>query len=193
MVWHVRCSTGMTQKNHVMAEKWKVVPGFPDYEVSTLGRLRSIRRRRGVKLRVAKGWVVRKPGYPMAIKVGLRRDGRTFEFRLHRLILMTFVGPCPKGMEACHNDGNPLNNRLENLRWDTHSANMQDCIRHGKKRKPPVHYGERHPNTVLTTADVKAIRSTPIVHGARIRLARIFGVSLPTICRILRREVWRHV
>ena len=35
-------------------------------------------------------------------------------------------------MEGCHNDGNPLNNRLENLRWDTHLENCRDTIRHGR-------------------------------------------------------------
>lgn len=51
---------------------------------------------------------------------------------VHRMVLETFVGPCPEGLEACHNDGNPLNNRLDNLRWDTKSANAQDTLQHGR-------------------------------------------------------------
>jgi hypothetical protein len=34
-------------------------------------------------------------------------------------------------MEVCHNDGNEVNDRLENLRWDTHLENMRDLLRHG--------------------------------------------------------------
>lgn len=42
-----------------------------------------------------------------------------------------FVGPCPEGMEVCHNNGDCTDNRLENLRYDTKSANMLDRVRHG--------------------------------------------------------------
>ena len=48
---------------------------------------------------------------------------------VHRLVLLAFVGPCPEGKEACHNDGNQRNNRLDNLRWDTPKANAADRIR----------------------------------------------------------------
>lgn len=45
-------------------------------------------------------------------------------------VLTAFVGPCPEGMECCHWDGNPLNNHILNLRWDTHQGNMKDMVRH---------------------------------------------------------------
>ena len=48
---------------------------------------------------------------------------------VHRLVLEAFVGPCPDGMECCHYNDIPDDNRLENLRWDTHHANLQDQIR----------------------------------------------------------------
>jgi len=35
-------------------------------------------------------------------------------------------------MQCCHNDGNPANNRVENLRWDTVSSNANDRVRHGR-------------------------------------------------------------
>jgi hypothetical protein len=44
---------------------------------------------------------------------------------------MGFVGPAPEGMEGCHYNGDPTDNRLENLRWDTRKANVADAIRHG--------------------------------------------------------------
>ncbi len=50
---------------------------------------------------------------------------------VHVLVLTAFRGHCPAGMEGCHNDGDPKNNRLSNLRWDTHSANQKDGFRHG--------------------------------------------------------------
>lgn len=50
---------------------------------------------------------------------------------VHRLVLEAFVGPCPEGMEGCHGDGDPTNNSLGNLRWDTATSNQLDKVRHG--------------------------------------------------------------
>jgi hypothetical protein len=63
--------------------------------------------------------------------VNLKRVGSQSQRAVHRLVLEAFVGPCPPGMEGCHNDGDQLNNRLDNLRWDTPSNNKLDSVRHG--------------------------------------------------------------
>jgi hypothetical protein len=63
--------------------------------------------------------------------VNLQLAGEGHAERVHRLVLLAFVGPCPKGMEACHWDDNPGNNHLSNLRWDTSLANKRDMARNG--------------------------------------------------------------
>ncbi len=55
-------------------------------------------------------------GYPT---VNLSRSGTKAARRIHRLVLEAFVGPCPEGMVACHNDGSRTNNDLANLRFDS--------------------------------------------------------------------------
>jgi len=50
---------------------------------------------------------------------------------VHRLVLEAFVGICPGGMQCAHNDGDPSNNNLSNLRWDTPLNNSRDKIVHG--------------------------------------------------------------
>lgn len=65
------------------------------------------------------------------LSVSLRRNGKLTTQQIGHWMLLAFVGPRPVGCEACHNNGNPLDNRLVNLRWDTVSANMIDRIRHG--------------------------------------------------------------
>ena len=103
------------------------------YEVSDIGRVRStpriIERRDGKPLtirgRILKSWTKRS-GH---IEVNL---GSNNPRRVHRLVLEAFVGPNPAGMMGCHNDGNPGNNRLDNLRWDTGSENSLDTVRHGR-------------------------------------------------------------
>lgn len=48
----------------------------------------------------------------------------------HQIILETFIGLCPKGMETCHNNGIKMDNRLKNLRWDTRKSNGIDRRNH---------------------------------------------------------------
>lgn len=64
--------------------------------------------------------------------VMLSRGGVQIRFHIHRLVLFAFVGEPEVGMECCHNDGDPANNALTNLRWDTPSANSYDTVRHGR-------------------------------------------------------------
>ena len=59
-------------------------------------------------------------------------SGKTQTMLVSGLVLEAFVGPRPKGYDACHADDNPLDDRLVNLRWDTHSENMMDVIRQGR-------------------------------------------------------------
>ena len=117
-------------------EVWKPIPGFDGaYEVSDWGRVRSIDRiittKAGTKQR-RQGRVLTPTantgGY---LKVGLGRLGRAKTLQVHRLVLEAFVGPCPEGHECCHNDGDPTNNNLSNLRWDTPSGNALDSVLHG--------------------------------------------------------------
>lgn len=179
-------------------EVWRPIEGFDLYDVSNLGRVRSKSRsyergewrhgrRQVVNLpdRILRGWIKQQNDQASSVQVALRCDGRTHEKRVHRLVLTAFLGPPPPGQEGCHNDGDPTNNRLSNLRWDTHAANVADSVRHGTKTAPPRFTGERHANHKLSDAAVATIRATPILRGAKARLAREHGVSQQTIGGIL--------
>lgn len=123
----------------MQGEVWKAIPGAPAYEASNMGRVRSIdrvvtqRHEYGMMiLRKLRGRVMR------SVKVGagyrgvsMRIDGKARRELIHRIVLMAFVGPEPANMQGCHNDGNPANNALSNLRWDTIPSNMADKKSHG--------------------------------------------------------------
>lgn len=182
-----------------MIESWRTVPGFPLYEVSHLGRVRSLRRthigkhwKSGKAMRIAaggrvlKGTTARADGYRQVLL------GRGAPRLVHRLVLIAFVGPCPQGMEGCHYDGDPKTNELSNLRWDTRAANIDDAKRHGTFRfnHGIVRVGTEHPSARLTEDDVRAIRKTPLhTPGLSIK----YGVSVASIYKIRRRKVWKHV
>lgn len=106
------------------------------YEVSNQGRIRSVRRKGSVG-RILKP-VKRRDG---RLRVSLSSQGVVKDFLLHRVVLMTFVGPCPEGFEACHWDDNPENNALENLRWASHEDNIEDKRRNGRLRGQPKNSG----------------------------------------------------
>ena len=174
-------------------EIWKPIRDFARYEASSLGRIRSIdhvafdgSRRSG---RILKSAVTLSScGKVSRLHLNLRRDGKSFSKFVHRLVLETFVGPCPENMEGCHNDGNPRNNRLSNLRWDTHEANRADMLLHGTTTKPPVHRGEAHPQATLSDEQVAEIRSAVYERGIYSSLARRYGVAPITIRRLYKGE-----
>jgi hypothetical protein len=110
----------------------KEVPGFPGYRVTPDGRVWTCWLR-GRWPRMTDRWRAIRPatsdqGY---LNLHLFRSGHSQCCRVHRLVLEVFVGPCPKGMQCRHLDGNPANNRLENLCWGTRVENAADKRRHG--------------------------------------------------------------
>jgi hypothetical protein len=112
------------------AEIWRPVVGYEGiYEVSDLGRVQSLDRIDAIGRR-RQGQILR--GCGTYLGISLCRDGVKSRFLIHRLVLETFVGPCPLGMECCHFNDDKHDNRLTNLRWDTPSANQYDKVRNGR-------------------------------------------------------------
>lgn len=142
-----------------VSERWKPVMGFHDiYEVSDHGRVRSLDRtgwdrlgrKRTFHGRVLAAALSRRH---KRLYVALCMDGRQCTQMVHRLVLTAFVGPCPPGLEGCHSNGIATDNRLVNLRWDTHEANIQDLVRHGMHPKRqrtvcPLHHRLVPPNLI---------------------------------------------
>lgn len=113
-----------------------------------------------------------------------------------RLVLEAFVGPCPPGMECCHNDDNPTNNTLGNLRWGTHSDNMRDAYRNGHKARNWGGEGESHGRAKLTSDQVVDARRRHEMDPKRwngVVLARELGVSHVAMYKILSRKTYRSV
>ena len=124
-----------------MKERWKPVRDFEGlYEVSDRGRFRSlvrqvitvtgqVRNYRGKFLQP----VSHLSGY---LTVACCVGGTMTKTYLHRLVLETFVGPCPSGEECSHLDGNKTNNCLENLKWSTRAENcLHDSLNSSNKNK----------------------------------------------------------
>jgi len=99
---------------------------------------------------------------------------------VHRLVAAAFIGPCPPGQEVLHDDDNPANNALNNLKYGTHRKNQGDMAARGRSKQ-----GEVHGASVLTNADAASIRRN-WEHGERVTdLAIRFGTSKAVISRII--------
>jgi len=112
-------------------EVWKPIAGWPNYEVSDLGRVRSLPRER------ARGGILKPQrdsgGYQ---KVALSRPGQVRRFRVHKLVAEAFIGPCPPGEEARHLNDVKDDNRAANLAYGTRRDNGRDAVENGVHRRP---------------------------------------------------------
>lgn len=180
-------------------EEWRDIPGCEGfYQASDQGRIRSVARviyvlnpfgelgERRFRSKILKASPA-KNGYRI---VTFTRPGekRRYEY-VHRLVALTFIGPCPEGKEVCHKDGVRVNNQLDNLRYDTRSNNALDRHLHGTMNQTR---GEEHYFAKLTVEDVKWIRRHSGVYTHR-QMAFMFGVGHGTIGNVIRRVQWRHV
>jgi len=178
-----------------MAEIWKPVPGFGGYyEASSIGRIRSIDR--VVVKRHCSGKIIQQKYAGRLLKpcktddlghmgVHLGVDGRKINVSVHRMVLFAFVGEPSDGQEACHNNGNASDNRIGNLRWDTHKSNNGDRIIHGTYA-----LGENHAMAKLTEVQVVEIRKSWTGYAD---VCRRYGISKTQAHRIRKGDSWRHV
>jgi len=98
---------------------------------------------------------------------------------------MAFHGLRPNGQLVRHLDGNPKNNRAENLAWGTSLDNEADKARHGRNLE-----GVRHHRAKLTEADVINIRSSS---NTGKKMARYYEVSESLISSVRKGKLWKHI
>jgi hypothetical protein len=172
-------------------EIWKPIPGWEGYySASSYGRVRSetrdIPHPRNPTIMTTKKGLVLSP----KIKNGgyhgycFSRDSKNTHVSGHRVICAAFHGAPKPGMHAAHNDGNPGNNRPDNLRWATPQQNFSDRQFHGTL---PIR--SRNPNARLTQDQVNEIRARR--GPSRAKLAAEFGVSPSQIGNIQSGRSWQ--
>lgn len=172
--------------DHITVE-YRDIPDFPGYRAGSDGSVWSCRafRRGGF----TSEWRRLKPHTSRSghLYLTLCNDSRHV-VTVHTLILTTFIGPCPPGLECCHDDGNPANNALTNLRWDTPKANAEDRKRHGRQ---PV--GAAVNGAKLTEDQVRSIRMRFADGEKAPDIAHLYKVRVGTIRFILAGKTWKHV
>lgn len=167
-------------------EIWKDIPGFEgQYQASSLGRIRSLDRYVSQKSRNGVEYSRFLQGQLLSITPGPRayasvKLGKAGPHVVHRLVAHAFLGPQKNGMDVRHINGNARDNRLVNLCYGTRSENNRDIYSCGRK------------SGKLTPKQALEIRKRRELGEPRSTLAKAFGVSKTTVCRIEKRRsfVW---
>lgn len=168
-----------------LRERWRPVPDWKDYEVSTLGRVRSWKTRTSATPGAILRWLRGPQGY---WQVNLHEDGVRATKQVHKLVALAFLGPRPEGMQIRHLDGNPQNPKLSNLAYGTCAENCADARVHGTY----VH-GESCGKSKLTEAQVLEIRSLRASGMVYREIGQLYGVSITNVYDICRRKTWTHI
>lgn len=166
-------------------ELWLPLHGASEYEVSDHGRVRRVVAKERCPAKILKpNFAGRERNYRY---IGITYDdGQRRVGGVHALVLRTFRGDKPSLRHECaHLDGNPDNNRLDNLQWKLPVENAADRIRHGTQTR-----GIRYGLHKLDEDKVREIRAAP---GSQREVGKRFGVSQSMVHRIRSGLAWRHV
>lgn len=163
-----------------MIEQWRPVHGWPQYEASSLGRVRH-----------ARTGCVRRPWWNAKFRGHQLTLGGRVQYRTYfvsQVVALAFLGPCPPEHEVGHKDNDRTNNRPDNLEYVTHKENMEYAARQGRMAR-----GERARAAKLTADQVREIRAT-YQKGVRgfgaPALGRRYGVAAQSIDSIIHRRHW---
>ncbi len=162
----------------------KPIPSFPNYSITKNGRVWSRRNKIWLKPDIHKF------GHYFVV---LYINHKRLVCGVHRLVLKTYVGPCPKDMECRHLNGNPADNRLKNLKWGTRSENSKDSIKHGT-HSAVNKYGEKNGNSKLSNWERHVILYEYLTGSfSQRKLAKIFGVTYSTIWYLVHGKIWPFI
>lgn len=122
-------------------------------------------------------------------KLGITVNGKVKHVGAHRLSWELHYGPIPKGLHVCHKCDIPLCVNPHHLFLGTPLDNIHDMIQKGRSCTvpPPPTHGEKHPNAILTSSTVIAIRKDK--RSARI-IAAEYGTSKSNVIGIRSGERW---
>lgn len=169
-----------------MKEMWKKIRGYDNYEVSNLGRVRSLARpmtSRGDMPR-RENKILKQNGQRYN-KIVLHKNGIKISPNVHVLVATHFILNPDKKPCINHKDGNKRNNNIKNLEWCTSQENCIDSL----KRFP--RYGIFNPKAKLTNNQVKKIRKMA-TNNSITSIAKTYGVTPANICDIIKRKTWTH-
>jgi hypothetical protein len=120
-------------------------------------------------------------GY-MTVRFGI--NNKKFTQLVSRLVLSAFVRESKPNELACHDDSNPTNNCVTNLRWDTQVGNMKDRTDRRLYKR-----GEDHHAATVPVELVDRLQAGLITPN---EAAKEYGYSYHNLWRIAKGKTWKH-
>lgn len=161
-----------------MPEEWLTIPEFPEYEISSTGRVRNIKT----------GYVrtpsINKDGYH---SVPMQACGKRRRLNIARTVCELWNGKPFPGALALHEDDNQANNTPENLYWGTYHDNVKDRRRHGNGQD-----GENNNNAIVTWEIVRKIRALNLEISHIPTVAREFSITISHCSNIVANRIWKE-
>lgn len=177
-----------------MHEEWRPVLGFEDtYLVSDFGRVMRIKATVSTGAgRILKPSLATSGYYHVNLCAGKERHKAV---TIHKLVAEAFYGPRPDGADIDHKDGNPENNRADNLEYVSRSENVKRGYRRQRKRgivRKGLR-GEDNPLSKLSATGVRKIKTLLRRGKTHREIAKQFGVCRATISFIAEGKRWAHI
>ncbi len=165
----------------MITERWMPVLNYEDsYEVSNLGRIWSVRFERFLRPDVDVS------GYPrVCLSVGRKQTTP----RVHRLVVLAFMGPQPVGHQVNHKDGNKRNSALSNLEWVTPSENCLHSFRNGMSDA----VGTSNGRSRLSETQVLEIRELSEEGMSQAQIGVLYEICQQHVSDIVTKKKWSHI
>lgn len=160
---------------------WKSIKGYSDkYEISDTGEIKNIKTLRTLKQKKDK----RGAKYICLSKNNIKKT-----FLVHRLVLESFYKkPTKKEYTVNHKDGNPSNNKINNLEWSSNKNNTQHALKNGliKNLGENCHLAKMNRKKVY---EIKRLFETKKITQKKI--GNIYGIHQTTVSKIIRNKIWK--
>ena len=176
-----------------LTELWLPISGFPGYEVSNLGQVRSWWKGAGyrtkdinVKLKAPQIRQLRIYASGYVYVSMYKRDGVRKHRPIHRLVALAFIPNKKSKPQINHKNGVKIDNAVKNLEWVTVSENLKHAFRTGLTTPKK---GEKHPLTKVTNKEADSILKDKRSYS---KLAKKYNVSVSCIYRI-KNKMWGHL
>ena len=161
-----------------MSEVWKVIAENSNYEVSSKGDTRNIKRNILLKPKIDH------KGY---LRVDLWKNNKGTSRKIHRLVAIAFLDNPLNKPAINHIDGDKTNNNICNLEWVTNKENAKHAIQQGLILK-----GEDHPGSKLTKEDVICIME---LKGklSNSKISQKYNISNSLVSMLHRGKRWTYL
>jgi len=172
-----------------MIEIWKPIDGFPGYEISNLGNVKSYKvNKSGQLMKFRKSQVYA----TIALRVdGMSKDEK-FHKKVHFLVAKAFVDNPNNYPVVDHLDANKWNNKATNLEWVTAQENSARAKKMGLYQS---RVGTKNTQVKLTELDVVVIRETwaKFGRGCQKHIMAYYGLGSFIVSAICQRRRWKHI